>query len=176
MKSVLALDVSGKCTGWCFGTPGQMPVSGTVAWKRDGDTEDEVFMRALTWLNDQMRVLSPEIVAIEAPIKASGGGNTNPASQTMLIGLQAVLRAVVKARLPGRAVLVAASTARKTFTGKGVYEKGAAKDAVMAEVARRGFLDVADLQPDRCDAICLWTHLAAQQLPALAFHQPKRRA
>jgi hypothetical protein len=175
MKSILALDVSGKCTGWCFGIPGQPPRSGTVEWKRDGDTEDEVFMRGLTWLNDTMRVMLPDIVAIEAPIKASGGGHTSPASQTMLIGLQAVLRAVVKARLPGRAHLISSSTARKTFCGRGTFPSGEAKDAVMAEVLRRGWLPMEELQGDRCDAICLWTHMAAQQLPELAFHQPKAR-
>jgi hypothetical protein len=174
MRSILALDVSGKCTGWCFGIPGDTPISGFVEWRKDDAPEDEVFMRGMTWLNDQMRVLNPAIVAIEAPIKASGGGYTNPASQTMLVGLQAVLRAVVKARLPGRAHLIASSTARKSFTGRGTFPSGEAKDAVMAEVLNRSFLTMEELQADRCDAICLWTHMASQQLPELAFHQPKK--
>lgn len=174
MKSILALDVSAKCTGWAYGFPGDLPTSGFVSWRRDGDTEDEVFRRALVWLNTTMVAMSPEIVAIEAPIKASGGGFTNAESQAMLIGLQGVLRAVVKARIPGRALLVASQTARKTFTGKGTFASGEAKAFVQAEVLRRGWLSVEDMQPDRADALCLFGHVAAQQIPELAFNQPKR--
>ena len=164
MQSILALDVSGKCTGWAFGLPGDKPISGTTEFRREGDTEDEIFMRGMVWLTRQMTVLNPGIVAIEAPIKSSGGGGTNPASQAMLIGLQGALRAVVKAKLPGRAVLVASQTARKTFTGRGVYPKGTAKEAIQAEVLRRGWLELEDLQNDRCDALCLWGHMADLQI------------
>lgn len=176
MKPILALDVSAKCTGWCFGVPGDKPVSGIVRWGGEGVTEDEVFRKGLVWLTQTMTVMSPAIVAIEAPIKASGGGFTNAASQAMLLGLQGVLRAVVKAKLPGAAHLVASSTVRKTFLGKGGHFDGDVKDLVMAEAIRRGFISPEDAQADRCDAIALWTHMAAQQLPELAFHQPKRRA
>src|SRR5690606_4804198 len=101
-------------------------------------------------------------------IKASGGGNTNPASQAMLLGLQGALRGVVVLKLPTPAVLVSSATARKTFTGRGTYPSGEAKDAVMAECRRRGWLDLDTLQPDRADAVCLWAHMAAQQIPMLA--------
>lgn len=176
LKSILALDVSARMTGWAYGFPGDRPTSGYVSWQREGDTEDEVFRRALVWLNTNMAAMSPEIVAIEAPIKASGFGQTNAASQAMLIGLQGVLRAVVKARLPGRALLVASATARKTFTGRGTFPGGEAKAAVQAEVLRRGWLEAGELQPDRCDALCLWCHMAAQQLPELEFHKSKKAA
>lgn len=174
MKSILALDVSARCTGWCFGIPGEKPISGIVHWAGDGVTEDEVFRKGLVWLNQQIGALNPAIVAIEAPIKASGGGFTNSSSQAMLIGLQGVLRAVVKAKLPGAAHLVASSTVRVTFLGKGGRFDGDVKDLVMAEAIRRGFISPEDAQPDRCDAIALWTHMAAQQLPELKFN-PKAR-
>lgn len=173
LKSILALDVSARCTGFCFGIPGDKPTSGIVRWGGDGVTEDEVFRKGLVWLTQSMSVMSPAIVAIEAPIKASGGGFTNSASQAMLLGLQGVLRAVVKAKLPGAAHLVASSTVRKTFLGKGGRFEGEVKDLVMAESIRRGFINPEDAQPDRCDAIALWTHMAAQQLPDLAFNPPK---
>lgn len=176
MKSILALDVSAKCTGWAYGFPGDLPTSGYVSWRRDGATEDDVFRRALVWLTTTMVAMSPEIVAIEAPIKSSGGGFTNAESQAMLIGLQGVLRAVVKARLPGRAVLVASQTARKTFAGRGTFASGEAKAFVQAEVIRRGWLSIEDMQPDRADALALWGHMAAQQIPELAFHKPKKKA
>ena len=175
MQSILALDVSKSNLGWAFGLPEDTPISGVQPLGHDGDTEDEVFRNGLVWLTRQMSVLSPAIVAIEAPIKASGIGNTSPASQSMLIGLQGVLRAVVKAKLPGRAQLIASSSARKTFTGKGTYPKGEAKDAVMMECRRRLWLSLDDMQPDRADALCLWCHVASLQTPDLAFHQPKLR-
>lgn len=174
LKSILALDVSGRLTGWSYGFPDDKPTSGYVQWRREGDTEDEVFVRALKWLNSQIVAMSPEIVAIEAPIKRSGGGFTNSQSQAMLIGLQGVLRAVVKARLPGRAVLVASSTVRKTFIGKGGNFDGDPKQLVQAECVARGFIAPEDVQGDRCDAIALWTHMAAQQLPFLAHGKPAK--
>jgi hypothetical protein len=176
MQAILALDVSSSATGWAFGIPGDRPISGVEHFGREGSTPDETFVRAVVWLNAQLTVLAPAIVAIEAPILTSGGGFTNPHTADLLQGIIHVFRFAVKAKLPGKAQLVAASTVRKTFTGRGTYSSGEAKPAVMAEVARRGWLSVEDMQPDRADALALWGHMAAQQLPELSFHQPKRRA
>ncbi len=176
MKSILALDVSKSGTGWAFGLPAERPMSGLTKFGSASHTDDEVWRTAMVWLNGQMQTLQPAIVAIEAAIMSSApgqGGFTNPQTQAVLIGLQAVLRTVVKARLPGAAVLVAASSSRKTFTGRGTFPSGEAKRAVQAEVLRRGWLDEFDMQADRADALCLWGHMAAQQMPELAFHQPK---
>lgn len=181
MQSILALDVSKTATGWAFGLPGEVPTSGIATFGSPTHTDDEVWRNGMVWLNERISFFQPKIIAIEAAIMSSApgqGGFTNPKSQALLVGLQAVLRTVVKARLPGAAMLIAASTARKTFTGKGTYAKGEAKDAVMMECRRRGWLTIENLQPDRADAICLWTHVAALQLPELAFHssKPRRRA
>ena len=174
MKSILALDCSAKATGWAFGLPGDKPISGVERFTRDGDTPDDAFVRAVVWLNAQMTVLSPAIVAIEAPILTSGGGFTNPHTADLLQGIIHVFRFAVKAKLPGRAHLVAASTVRKTFTGRGSYPAGTAKEAVQAECLRRGWLDAETMHPDKADALALFGHMAAQQLPDLAFN-PKRR-
>lgn len=177
MRSVLALDVSKTSTGWAFGVPGERPLSGIATLGSNTSTDDEVWRSGMVWLNEHMAFHRPDIIAIEAPIMSSApeqGGFTNPQSQALLIGLQAVLRTVVKARLPGAAMLVAAGTARKTFTGRGTYAKGEAKDAVMTECRRRGWLSLDDLQPDRADALCLWCHVASLQLPELAHgRRPK---
>jgi hypothetical protein len=174
MLSILALDVSKSNLGWAFGLPTDKPVSGVEQLGREGDTEDEVFRNGLVWLTRQMGALNPAIVAIEAPIKTSGGGFTNAASQSMLLGLQGALRAVVKAKLPGRAHLIASSTARKTFTGRGTFPSGEAKDAVQRECIARGFLTIEEMQADRADAICLWTHMAAQQIEMLKHGKPRK--
>jgi hypothetical protein len=176
MQSILALDVSANATGWAFGIPGDKPISGVERFGREGGTPDETFVRAVVWLNGQMTVLNPAIVCIEAPILTSGGGFTNPHTADLLQGIIHVFRFAVKAKMPGAAKLIAASSARKTFTGKGTYGKGEAKAAVQAEARRRGWLGLDDMDPDRADALALWCHQAGQQLPELAYYQPKRRA
>jgi hypothetical protein len=173
VQSILALDVSARCTGWAFGLPGDRPVSGIEKLTGEGYSDDRVFRNGIVWLWQLIGTMHPEIVAIEAPIKASGGGQTNPASQAMLLGLQGALRGVVYARLGKPADLVDVRTARKTFTGKGAYASGEAKPAVQAEVLRRGWLSLEDMQADKADALCLWGHMAAQQLPDLAFSRKR---
>lgn len=177
MKSILALDISKSALGWAFGMPDQTPISGVFQVGKADATEDEVWRNGMVWLNGQMTTLNPGEVAMEAAILTSGGGFTNPKSQALLLGLQAVMRTVIKARMPGRAVLVASSTARKVLTGRGTFPAGEAKDAVQAECLRRGWLDAESLQADRADALAVWCARAAAQHPELAFpKQPKSRA
>lgn len=178
MKSILALDISKSACGWAFGVPGDKPLSGVHRLGGPSHTDDEVWRNAMVWLNERMAFHRPDIVAMEAAIMSSApgqGGFTNPHSQILLLGLQAVMRTVVKARLPGAAVLVAPSSARKTFTGKGTYGKGEAKAAVQQEARRRLWLSLDELDPDRADALAVWCHVAAQQLAELKFN-PKARA
>ncbi|WDR03648.1 hypothetical protein PSQ19_06140 [Devosia algicola] len=175
MRSILALDVSATATGWAYGLPGDLPISGVERFGREGSTADETFVRAVVWLNGQLSVLNPAIVAMEAPILTSGGGFTNPHTADLLQGIIHVFRFAVKARMPGRAHLIASSTARKTFTGHGRYGKGAAKPAVQAEAVRRGWLTLESMDPDKADALAVWCHMAAQQLPELSFNQPKTK-
>lgn len=173
MKSILALDVSARGTGWAFGLPGDKPACGVERLSGEHYSDDRVFRNGIVWLSQMIGTMQPDIVAIEAPFKTSGQGNTNPASQAMLIGLQGALRGVIYARLGREAVLVASSTARKTFTGKGMYPSGEAKPAVQAEVLRRGWLTIEDMQADKADALCLWGYMAAQQMPELAFSRKR---
>lgn len=176
LRSILALDVSGKCTGWAFGLPdADKPLSGIIEWRGGGASEDEVFLRGQLWLFDQICLLRPHIVAIEAPIKSSGFG-TNPASQAMLMGLQGALRSTVKSLIPGVADLIASNTARKTFLGKGGnWGTDDPKYLVQQECVRRGYIAPEDVQGDRCDSICLWTHMASIQMAELAHPSLKRR-
>ena len=166
MHSILALDISKSALGWAFGFPGDKPISGVHQVGKVDATEDEVWRNGMVWLN-------PGEVAMEAAIMSSGGGFTNPKSQALLLGLQAVMRTVVKARLPGRAVMVATSSARKVLTGKGTYPAGEAKDAVQQECLARGWLDAESLQADKADALAVWCFQASLQIPDLKFN-PKR--
>ena len=172
---ILALDISGSVTGWCHGLhDAARPVSGTVSWRRHKDeSEDDVLRHAGIWLGQMIATTGAQQVAFEAPIKRSGGGFTNAASQSMLLTLQGGLRFVVVYQTGRPAALVPSSTVRKTFIGKGGNFDGDVKLLVQQECLRRGFIDPDQVQGDRCDAIALWTHMAAKQLPSLAFHPPK---
>ena len=183
MKSILALDVSKSATGYAFGFPGDKPISGVERFGTADSTEDETWATALKWLTRLMDDLKPDIVAIEAAIMSSTpgrGGFTNPQSQGLLVGLQAVLRTVVKLKRPGRALLVNVASARKTFTGRGTYPKGEAKPAIQDRCLALGWLDTFSLEENRADALCIFAHVAAQESPdfslALNFKSPRRAA
>jgi hypothetical protein len=183
VRSILALDVSKSNTGWAFGLPGDKPTSGVERFGVAGSTDDDTWRAAMVWLSRHMDALQPGIVAIEAAIMSSApgqGGFTNPQSQAVLWGLQAVMRTVVKAKMPGRAQLVNVSSARKIFTGKGQYHKGEAKPAVQARCLELGWLDAASMSPDRADALCVFAFVAAQESPdfalSLNFNKSTRRA
>lgn len=174
MHSILAIDISKTGCGWSFGLPSEVPIGGVESFGDADATPDEVFLRGGNWIGRQIVTLNPAEVALEAAIVTSGGGFTNPQTNELLIGLQSVFRFIVKAKLPGRAHLIASSTARKTMTGRGTYATGEAKPAVQAECLRRGWLTLETMEENRADALAVWCARAAIQLPELAFSQPKR--
>jgi hypothetical protein len=172
-KSVLALDVSSVSTGWAFGPVWQRPASGQHRFAPKNSLDDEIWFAALIWMTDQMNVLNPDVVAIEAAIMASsidedGRPKTNPHTQGLLWGLQSVLRTVVKAKRPGVAKLINVASARKFFTGKGTYPKGQAKPAVKRRAIELGWLTKDDATEDRADACCIWAKACADIDPAFA--------
>lgn len=177
MLSILALDVSKAATAFAFGRPDQVPITGLMSFAQT--TPDAVWLKASAWISEQLKVMQPDIVAIEAKIMSTGnaGVNTNAATQEVLWGLQTIFRTFALARLGKPALLIPASTARKSLTGRGTYAKGEAKDAVMAEVVRRGWMTVESVQPDKADALAVWLHVASQQIPMLAHgRSPKAKA
>jgi hypothetical protein len=120
-----------------------------------------------------MNVLNPDVVAIEAAIMTSrfdkdGRPQTNPKTQGLLWGLQAVIRTVVKAKRPGVAKLIHVSSARKLFTGKGNYPKGQAKPAVKRRAIELGWLTLETVTEDKADACCIWAKACADLDPAFA--------
>lgn len=160
MKSVLALDVSVTATGWGFGRPDERPVSGVVRFAPKDATDDELWVAAMKWMTQQMNILKPDVIAIEAPfIRMTGGEDGSGSNATTILklwSLQAIIRMVVKAKRPGAAMLIHASSARKILTGKGNYSKGEAKPAVMARCKQLGWVDADERSHDRCDALAVW--------------------
>lgn len=177
MLSILTLDVSKAATAFAFGRPDQEPVTGLQTFVQS--TPDAVWLKASAWISEQLRVMAPDIVAIEAKIMSTGnaGMHTNAETQEVLWGLQTIFRTFVLAKLGKPARLVPASSARKSLVGRGTFPKGEAKDAVMAECRRRGWLTLDTLQPDKADALAVWCHVAAEQVPMLAHGRaPKAKA
>lgn len=181
MRTVLALDVA-TVSGWAFGpiVPGQGPsVSGHHRFGREGEDDPRVWAAALVWLNQMIAVHNPTIVAIEAPINtAAPSGGSNAATLSRLIGLQAIIRAVVEIKLPVSAKLIAVQSARKLFIGHGNLPSKQAKAEVQARCIELGWLDYEGMQPDRADACCLWGKACADADPdfSAAFPKIKRRA
>lgn len=172
-KSVLALDVSSVATGWAFGRVGSKPITGVQRFAPKGSLDDEIWFAAMKWMTKQMNDLDPDVVAIEAAIMTSsfdegGRPQTNPHTQGLLWGLQAVIRTVVKAKRPGVAKLIHVGSARKLFTGKGNYPKGQAKPAVRRRALELGWLTLETVTEDKADACCIWAKACADIDPAFA--------
>lgn len=165
MPRILGLDVSQSSTGYAYGEPGQRPVSGAVRLAPAGAMPEQAWREATRWTMEAINTFKPDVVAIEAPIASTGGGFTDFRTQGLLWGLQAHIRTAVWVKTDRRAVLVSALSARKTLVGRGTFPSGTAKLAVKARCIALGWADAAT-SFDRCDAMCVWAHLAADAAPA----------
>lgn len=179
MRTLLALDVA-TVTGWAFGSiaDGRPTLAGSLRFGEKGAGDPRVWAKALQWLNDTLSVHQPDMVAIEAPItSASPAGGSNAHTMGRLIGLQAVLRTVVELRMPVSAKLIHVQSARKLFIGVGNLGGAQAKAAVQARCIELGWVEPGSVDPDKCDAMCVWAKAATDFDPAFAatFHQPKKR-
>jgi hypothetical protein len=171
MKTLLALDVA-TTTGWSFGpvaADARPSLSGHIRFAREGADDAEVWKKALIWLTEQIGVLQPSVIALEAPINsASPAGGSNAQTLGRLIGLQAVLRAVVEIKLPTTAKLIHVQSARKLFIGKGNLPGKTAKKLVQERCVQLGWLSGDEVQADRADAMCVWAKAVADLCPAFA--------
>lgn len=171
MKTLLALDVA-TTTGWSFGpvaTDARPSGSGHIRFGREGADDAETWKRALIWLTEQIGILNPSVVALEAPINsASPAGGSNAQTLGRLIGLQAVLRTVVEIKLPTSAKLIHVQSARKLFIGKGNLPGKAAKKLVQQRCIDLGWLGADEAQADRADAMCVWAKAVADLCPGFA--------
>ena len=160
-KSLLALDVA-TVTGFAFGEIGQVPKADSIRFGSKNATDDECWGAATRWLVDFLKVFTPDVVALEAPImSSSAAGGTNPHTQMRLLGLQAVLRNVVALRLPRPAKLVHVQSARKLFIGHGNLRGEEAKKRVKQRCIELGWLTPEGATYDKADALCVFAKAAA---------------
>jgi hypothetical protein len=154
---VLALDVAGNM-GVTDGRVGEVPRLYTVRLSRPDDDDVQRFARAVEWIIDRVRVSTPTVVYIEAPVGPGGmHGQTNATTTIQLVGYWAVLSGLLRyRRIPVHAAHVA--TIRKFFLDDGHMRGDLAKEECM-RIAR---LEGADPQNDNeGDAYALWRYAAS---------------
>ncbi len=166
-RKILALDISKKATAWAVGNAGEKPVVGVVSFNKYGrDTkavDDDVWWAAFLWAKDLMQTHRPDVAYIEAPMQRVGtdeAGRQVSSAKTILTlwAMQTAIRLPIRAILGSPAVIVWPSTARKSFTGRGTYPEGQAKDVVRAHAIRLGWLTEENATEDKADACCVFGH------------------
>lgn len=164
--SILAIDPSTSCTGWAFGEPGQVPVTGSLRFAPLGASDETVFGNAIVWMTKKLNEFHPDHVAIEAPFL---GGKTGTNSRTLfvLFALNMFLRTTCKLKTGREAIVIYPVTARKVLTGKAKYDAGQAKPAVFAKCLDLNWIDVEDPY-DVSDACAVWAAAAVKLDPSFA--------
>lgn len=171
MISVLALSLGPHSAGWAFGHPdSDRPMAGSMTFGGTSHTEDELYRNAQSNILSSVLFHEPQVVAISAVAD-------DARSAKLLYPYQVIARAIAKAKLPGAAKLIDIGEALHTFTGTNQYPSRYQADrAMLDEASRRCWLAEDDLVTERAAALAIWCHVAAQQLPELAFNPPRKRA
>lgn len=155
-RTILAIDAA-TVTGWAFGAIGSKPLGGAVRLGGEDTCDEDVWFDGMKFMNDRLGALNPDVVAIEAPMQ---GGKSSQSAIGRLLGLQAILRTVVRARRPNLAKLVHVQSARKFFIGRGDYGGQEAKARVQRRCVDLGWATWDDGH-DFTDALCVWAKAAA---------------
>ena len=158
----LALDLAGR-TGYVLGDLSERPKPAVLSVAVEKGTSDLAAARLGCWLRDIFSdpAKRPDIIVAERGMPAGGqkGGYASELQQKLHGALAAV------AACYGIEVLKpAASTARKTFTGRGTYSsREEAKAASVRAAVFHGFMDKWDRDNDKADAAGLFFWLALEK-------------
>jgi hypothetical protein len=162
-RLLLALDVSTP-TGWAFGPVGEglrPTLSGVMRFGTESGCEEDAWFSALAWLTLQIGDLKPNVVAIVA-----APDSANPTEE--LLGLQAVLRTVVRAKLPSIARKIHVKDAREFFVGHRNLPGAEARTRTKRRCVDLGWLAGEAATHARSDACAVWAKAAADLDPAFA--------
>lgn len=160
MMKVLAVDLAAT-TGVAFGRPLTAPESWTVDFIKWRD--EARLARVIRWVLHIQASLTPDLIAVEAPI---GGKDAN----AMLIGMVACLRGQAHA-LGIRSVFYHAASVRHHFIGKSLtsrhfpdLKQAEAKLAIKNVVKQRCIsLGWEPKTLDEADACALWDYACARE-------------
>lgn len=148
---ILAFDLATN-TGVAYGRPGERPTMESVNM---GVTQPQRFAQAMLMTRRLCKSVKPDIIVIEAPLAAGGGGAAARAEIAMglrgcVIGM-AFLESIPVSQY-------AASTIRKHFIGHGGMKRKEAKRAALVRCKQLGWNPLND---DEADAAALWDYACA---------------
>ena len=156
LGTVYAFDM-GRKTGFCYGRPGEPPVSGSWTLYKPSEGIEQGFANFLACVQELFEAERPSLVVWATPptpqaIKSFG---SSTATLRSLYGYPAILCAVTK-RFGAWPKEVHEATARKHFMGKGrMGTREATKEAVLARCHLLQLFPQDVHDDDRADACCL---------------------
>jgi Holliday junction resolvasome RuvABC endonuclease subunit len=154
--NILAFDLA-STTGVAFGRPGATPRFWTEVLGKAGQDQAIRFSQALHMTQRLINELQPDLLAIEAPLAAGGGGAQSRAELAM--GIRGCVMGIAHhKRVP--VVQYAVPTIRKHFIDHGRLERSEAKRATIARCRQLG-CDVAN--DNEADAVALFYLTCAKQ-------------
>ena len=122
MTLILALDIATR-TGFARGRVGELPVSGSINFGRDGSsrnrTDAAIFAAALRWLSQELQPEPrPDLVIMEAMLPPDAArGSTQRAVRDRLAGLQGIVKGVSHLRGIGEIAEATVGNIRGHFIG-----------------------------------------------------------
>lgn len=149
---IIALDPA-TTTGICHGYLGSKPRLLTQQFRFADDKDEDLYGAAVYFLSSFLKDRKPDLIAIEAPIRASWG-KTNDQTTSITRGLYAVFTGI--ARCKGIPVLKAdIGTWRKYFLGRGNLKGAEAKRQCVRLCAQLGW-DAEDHNAAESAGIWCW--------------------
>ena len=171
MTLILALDIATR-TGFARGRVGELPVSGSINFGRDGSsrnrTDAAIFAAALRWLSQELQPEPrPDLVIMEAMLPPDAArGSTQRAVRDRLAGLQGIVKGVSHLRGIGEIAEATVGNIRGHFIGDRSLKRAKAKSTVMERCRALGW-ECAD--DNAGDALALWSYACALIDPTWAL-------
>ena len=174
---ILSLDLASRF-GWAFGPDGEVPVSGSRYFTRDGNapkggpvSNGAKFWHAMRFAVEVVEKYRPTHIVCEQPIAPSSKqGHTSSDAFEILYGLPAAVRGMLYGLKVYEWTYATPSTVRKHFIGKGGLKGEEAKPIVFRKCMALGWIlpTDTDLSHDRSDALAIWSWAEARLAPKLA--------
>lgn len=158
LGTVYAFDL-GRLTGFCYGRPGEPPVSGSWTLYKSSEGIEQGFANFLDCVQTLFEGDRPSLVVWATPPTPQAFKSFGSSTSTIksLYGYPAILAAATK-RFQAWPKEIHEATARKHFMGKGrMGTREATKSAVLSRCHLLEYFPVSVRDEDRADACCLWS-------------------
>lgn len=164
---VLGLDIA-TTTGWAHGrVDAKAPKWGVIRFGGHNALPSEIFAAALTWANNFMRELKPDVLIVEALLPPTAMKNhTSTAVRDRLCGLNAIIIACAKLNNVGEITSASVQDIRAHFINERSLRRQSAKEQVMEKCKSLGW-NVPN--HNAADAVACWSYACAIIDPRLAL-------